>query len=169
MHTKFPPTVMVFGVISSEGDVMPPYFFEEGHRVNADAYTHVLETVVKPWMDQVASGREYIFQQDSSTQSRENPGLANAERTPSLEPWPVDPFDFFEWDVVQRDVNKTFHNTIQSVKDTVHAVMTHMDKSIVAKACASFRTRLEAIVANKCHYNAVSLLIIQFECMFDNF
>ena len=28
MHTKFPSTVMVLGVVSSEGDVMPPFFFQ---------------------------------------------------------------------------------------------------------------------------------------------
>ena len=66
MHTKFPATVTVLGVISDEGDVMPPHFFQQGHRVNADAYIHVLETVVKPWMDKVASGREYVFQKDSA-------------------------------------------------------------------------------------------------------
>ena len=27
MHTKFPASVMVLGVVSSEGDVMPPHFF----------------------------------------------------------------------------------------------------------------------------------------------
>ncbi|UYV71114.1 hypothetical protein LAZ67_8001791, partial [Cordylochernes scorpioides] len=57
MHTKFPASVMVLGVISSEGDVMPPHFFEKGLRMNADTYINVLETVVKPWMDMVAAGR----------------------------------------------------------------------------------------------------------------
>ncbi|UYV73697.1 ARMC8, partial [Cordylochernes scorpioides] len=57
MHTKFPASVMVLGVISNEGDVMPPHFFEKGLRMNADTYINVLETVVKPWMDMVAAGR----------------------------------------------------------------------------------------------------------------
>ncbi|UYV73832.1 hypothetical protein LAZ67_11001054 [Cordylochernes scorpioides] len=60
MHTKFPASVMVLGVISSEGDVMPPHFFEKGLRMNADTYINVLETVVKPWMDMVAAGRKTI-------------------------------------------------------------------------------------------------------------
>ncbi|UYV79804.1 hypothetical protein LAZ67_18000702, partial [Cordylochernes scorpioides] len=66
MHTKFPASVMVLGVISSEDDVMPPHFFEKGLRMNADTYINVLETVVKPWMDMVAAGRKYVFQQDSA-------------------------------------------------------------------------------------------------------
>ncbi len=34
MKTKFPATVMVFGVISSEGHIMPPHIFEIGLEVN---------------------------------------------------------------------------------------------------------------------------------------
>ena len=30
----FPATVMVFGVVSSEGHIMPPYIFEVGLKVN---------------------------------------------------------------------------------------------------------------------------------------
>ncbi|EFN86287.1 hypothetical protein EAI_08893, partial [Harpegnathos saltator] len=63
MHTKFPATVMVLGVVSNEGHVMPPHFFRQGLRVNAAAYIEVLETVVKPWIDSV---RGDIFQQDSA-------------------------------------------------------------------------------------------------------
>ena len=67
--------------------------------------------------------------------------------------WPpnspdCNPLDFFFWGVVEKDVNKAPHNTIQSVRDSVYAVMTNIDKAIVAKACASFRARLEAVVAN---------------------
>lgn len=61
MHTKFPATVMVLGVISSEGDVMPPHFFENGLRVNTDVYVKVLRDVVKPWMDAIADRRHYVL------------------------------------------------------------------------------------------------------------
>ena len=56
MHTKFPATVMVLGVISNEGNAMPPHFFPQGLKVNSAAYIHVLETVVKPWIDNVHNG-----------------------------------------------------------------------------------------------------------------
>lgn len=36
MHTKCPSSVMVLGVVSSEGHIMPPYFFPQGLRINAD-------------------------------------------------------------------------------------------------------------------------------------
>ena len=34
MKTKFLATVMVFGVVSSEGHIMPPHIFEVGLKVN---------------------------------------------------------------------------------------------------------------------------------------
>ena len=38
MKTKFPATVMVFGVVSSEGHIMPPYIFKVGLKVNTKVY-----------------------------------------------------------------------------------------------------------------------------------
>ena len=67
MSTKFPTSVMVLGIVSSDGDVMPPYFFPKSLRVAANNYIKVLETMVKPWMIGVASKRLYVFQQDSMT------------------------------------------------------------------------------------------------------
>ncbi|CAH2005679.1 unnamed protein product [Acanthoscelides obtectus] len=41
-RTKFPASVHVLGVLSSEGDVMPPHFFENGQTVNKEVYVQVL-------------------------------------------------------------------------------------------------------------------------------
>ncbi|UYV68766.1 hypothetical protein LAZ67_6000748 [Cordylochernes scorpioides] len=161
MHTKFPASVMVLGVISSEGDVMPPHFFEKGLRMNADTYINVLETVVKPWMDMVAAGRKYVFQQDSAPAHKAKKTQSwltlNVPSHWGPDIWPpnspdCNPLDYYVWGVVERDVNKAPHTTIQFVKKAVHTVMAQMDKVIVAKACASFRTRLETVVANNGNY-----------------
>ncbi|QQP55961.1 Uncharacterized protein FKW44_000468 [Caligus rogercresseyi] len=61
---------MVLAVISTEGDVMPPYFFQKKETVNKEVYKRVLEEVVVPWMDDVADGRPYTFQQDSAPAHR---------------------------------------------------------------------------------------------------
>ena len=66
MHTKFPATVMVLGVVKNEGHVMPPYFFPQRLRVNAAACIEVLEAVVKLWTDNVRGETLYVFQQDSA-------------------------------------------------------------------------------------------------------
>ena len=57
MKTKFPATVIVFGVVSSEGHIMPPHIFEVGLKVNTKEYLNVLKSVVIPWCNQVAGGR----------------------------------------------------------------------------------------------------------------
>ena len=61
ISTRFPTSFMVLGIVSSNGDVMPPYFFPEDLRVAANDYIKVLETVVKPWMVGVAGKRLYVF------------------------------------------------------------------------------------------------------------
>ena len=66
MKTKFPATVMVFGVISSEGYTMPLHIFEIGLEVNTKVYLDVLKSVVIPWCNQVAGGRPWVGQQDSA-------------------------------------------------------------------------------------------------------
>ncbi|QQP38078.1 Transposable element tcb2 transposase, partial [Caligus rogercresseyi] len=57
-RTKNPAAVMVLGVISSEG--------HPKQKVNQEVYLDVLSNVVKTWIDIVASGRKYTFQQDSA-------------------------------------------------------------------------------------------------------
>ncbi len=69
-RTKNPSSIMVLGVISSTGHVMPPHFFSVGLRINAEVYLSVLRDVVVPWMDKVARGNRYTFQQDGAPAHR---------------------------------------------------------------------------------------------------
>ena len=66
MKTMFPATVMVFGVVSSEGHIMPPHIFEVGLKVHTKVYLDVLMSVVIPWCNQVAGSRPWLWQQDSA-------------------------------------------------------------------------------------------------------
>ena len=66
MKTKFPATVMVFVVVSSEGHIMPPHIFEDGLKVNIKVYLDVLKSVVIPWCNQVAGSTPWVWQQDSA-------------------------------------------------------------------------------------------------------
>ncbi len=68
--------------------------------------------------------------------------------------WPpsspdCNPLDYYVWGVVEREVNKVPHNTLDDVKTAAVEVMGHMDKDVLAKACGAFRSRLEAVVAAK--------------------
>ena len=60
MKTKFPAMVMVFGVVSSDGHIMPPHIFEVGLKVNTKIYLDMLKSVVIPWGNQVAGGRPWV-------------------------------------------------------------------------------------------------------------
>ena len=66
MKTKFPATVMVFGVVSSEGHIMPPHIFEVSLKVNTKVYLDVLKSVVILWCNRVSGGRPWVWQQDSA-------------------------------------------------------------------------------------------------------
>ena len=77
MKTKFPATVMVFGVVSSEGHIMPLHIFEVGLKVNTKEYLVVLKSVVIPWCNQVAAGRPWMWQQD----------LAPAHKSKETQAW----------------------------------------------------------------------------------
>ena len=57
MKTKFPATVMVFCVVSSEGYIMPPHIIEVGLKVNTKVYLDVLKSMAIPCYNQVAGGR----------------------------------------------------------------------------------------------------------------
>ena len=82
MKTKFPATVMVFGVVSSEGHIMPPHIFEVGLKVNAKVNLDVLNSVVISWCNQVAGGRPWVWQQDSvpAHKSKETQAWLQKER-----------------------------------------------------------------------------------------
>lgn len=50
--------VMVFGFVSSEGDMKP-------HVLDLDGHVNLLEIVVKLWLERVAAERLYVEKQDS--------------------------------------------------------------------------------------------------------
>ena len=155
MSTKFPSTVMVLGVVSNEGDVMPPHFFKRGLRVNADIYIDVLREVVKPWMDQVARGRPYVFQQDGAP-------AHNAKKTQTWcsdnlpdfwgkDVWPpsspdCNPLDYYVWGACERSINRVRHNTLDSLKAAIVDGFHAMSRAEMTRACSRFRSRIEAVV-----------------------
>ncbi|QQP35515.1 Transposable element tcb2 transposase, partial [Caligus rogercresseyi] len=128
-HTKFPSSVMVLGVISSEGD--------KGLKVNTAIYIDVMKNVVKPWIDLVANGRPYVFQQDS----------APAHKSRETSSPDCNPLDYFFWGMVENKTNKHAHNTLDSLRAAIVEEFANMKKDVVAKACDHFRHRLEMVVA----------------------
>ena len=98
MKTKFPATVMVFGVVSSEGHIMSPHIFEVSLKVNTKVYLNVLNSVVIPWCNQVAGGRPWVWQQD----------LAPAHKSKETQAWLQECYDFVpfsHWTPFSPDLN----------------------------------------------------------------
>jgi len=160
-RTKFPASVHVLGVVSSEGDVMPPHFFEKGQTVTKEVYLRVLTNVVKPWMVTVVSGRQYVFQQDGAPAHTshlvQNWLSDNVDMFWSKEFWPpnspdLNPLDYYVWSVVERVTNKTRHPNVASLRTAIEAAFTNMDSAVLKRACGRFRTRMEAVIAAKGDY-----------------
>ena len=155
MHVKFPLNVMVLAVVSSEGDVMPPFIFEKGVKLNSEVYIEVLNNVVKPWMHEVAKGRPYVFQQDSAPchASKKTQAwlLENVYHHWSPELWPpnspdLNPLDYFVWGVLEAKTNSVFHPNLDSLKTAIVEQFALLDRHDIIKACRAFRTRVEKVV-----------------------
>ena len=155
MKTKFPATVMVFGVVSSEGHIMLPHIFVIGLKVNTKVYLDVLKSVVIPWFNQLVGGRPWTWQQNSA------PTHKSKETQPWLQKefydfvpffhWPpsspdLNPLDYFVWSYVENITNMTSHNTKASLIAAIHRVFTELPPALVEKACSQFRIRIEAVI-----------------------
>ena len=155
MKTKFPATVMVFGVVSSEGQIMPPHIFEVGLKVNTKVYVDVLKSVVISWCNQVIGGRPWVWQQDSAPahKSKETQVWLQKEcydfvpfsywspSSPDL-----NPLDYFVWSYVENITNMTSHNTKASLIATIHRLFDELPPALIEKACSQYRIRIEAVI-----------------------
>ncbi|QQP54437.1 Transposable element tcb2 transposase [Caligus rogercresseyi] len=117
--TKNPASVMVLGVVSTAGDA--------GEEINIDVYLGVLKEVVKPWMDEKASGDVYngnnLFQQDS----------APAHKTKKTQEW----LQANTWPSNSPDLNPMDYY-MQASK---------LPAADVTAACKGFKSRIEAVIA----------------------
>ena len=122
-------TVMVFGVVSSEGHIMPSHIFEVGLKVNTNVYLDALKSVVILWCNQMAGGRPWVWQQDSAPahKSKETQAWLQKEcyNFVPFSHWPpsspdLSPLDYFIWSYVESITNMTSHNTKSSLIAAIH-------------------------------------------------
>ena len=152
---KFPATVKVFGVVSSEGHIMPPHIFQVGLKVNTKVYLDVLNSVRIPWCNQVAGGRPWVWQQDSAPahKSKETQAWLQKECYDSVRfsHWSpsspdLNPLDYFVWSYVENITNTTSHNTKASLIAAIRWVFAELPPALVEKACSHFRIRIEEVI-----------------------
>ena len=162
---KFPATVMVFGVISSEGHIMRPYIFEVDLKVNTKVYVDVLKSVVNTL---VQSGDRWqtlgvAAELDAGPQVQRDPSLVSegvlrfciflslAPSSPDL-----NPLDYLVSSYVKIITNMTSHNTKASLIAAIHRVFAELPPVLVEKSCSQFRSvprrglRLKAATLNRC-------------------
>ena len=151
MKTKFPATVMVSVVVSSEVHIMPPHFFEVGLKVNTKVYVDVLKSVVIPWCNHVAGGRPWVWHQDSAPANKSKETQAWLQKEcydfVTVSHWPpsssdVNPLDYFVWSYV---TNGTSHNTKTSLTATIRRIFSKLQPALLEKACSQFRIRIRIV------------------------
>ena len=116
----------------------------------------VLEKVVVPWMNEVAGGRPYVFQQDSAPAHASKMTQAwllnNVPNHWSPDLWPpnspdLNPLDHFMWGVLETKTNNRFHPNMDSIRQSVIEEFSLLERDLVIKACKVFRTRIEQVIA----------------------
>ena len=153
--TKNPASSMMLGVIASDGNRMPPYWFPKGLRVGTEEYLDVLQTVVKPWLDAQYPEGNYVFQQDSAPSHKSKKTQAwckdNLADFWSWTIWPpsspdLNPMDFATWGAVESKACSSPHPSVDAMKASVELEWTNMSVDFVKSSCSKFRPRLEALL-----------------------
>ena len=161
MKTKFPATVMVFGVVLSEGHITSHLRsrLESQYQSLPGRAEECDDPLVQSggWLQTlgVAAGL------GAGPQVQRDPGLAS-ERVlwlctllslaPSSSP-DLNPLDYFVWSYVENITNMTSHNTKASLITAIRRVFAELPLVLVEKACSQFRIRIKVVIEatlNRC-------------------
>ena len=153
--TKHPASVMMLGVVASNGEKMPPVWFKTGYRLTAADYREVLATKVLPWVRDITNGADYVFQQDGApahTAKVVQQWLGQNMKFWPKDFWPpqspdLNPLDYSVWAQIEHKACATRHSNVDALKTSVDRAWSSMRKDYVRKVCASFRPRLERVIA----------------------
>lgn len=153
--TKHPASVMVFGLVSSDGKKMPPVFVPSGVRINTEVYIDILAQKVKPWIEANYPDGTYVFQQDGApchtsrkTQEWLDTNLAafwSKDMSPPQSP-DLTPLDYSVWATVEERACKKPHSSVTALERSIKRSWTQMTDSYIQKTCRSFRQRLQTVI-----------------------
>ena len=145
---------MVFGVVSSEGHIIPPHIFEVAMKVNTKVYLDVLKSVVIPdaikWpVADPGCGSRIRCRPTSPKRPRLGFRRSATTLYPSftaLSSPDLNPLDYFVWSHVENTTNITSHNTKASLIAAIRRVFAKLPRALVEKACYQFRIRIEVVI-----------------------
>ncbi len=157
-QTKFPAGAMMLGVIASDGKRLPPIWFPKGTKVGTREYLDIMETKVKPWLEETYPRGNYVWQQDGapSHTSKETQKWLVENLAASWEKtlWPpsspdLNPLDYGIWGAVESKVGKVPYPSVEALKAAVDQEWEAMSEDFIQRVCAGFRRRLELCVEAK--------------------
>jgi len=137
-------------------------WFEKGAGIGTDQYLEALSTHVLPWLEARygAKGDEggvpYCWQQDRAPPHTSNKAQKWCdEHFKAFWPkmlWPpsspdANPLDFAIWGWLEARACSVPHTSVDALKAAVNTEWANMPADFIKRSCASFRPRLEAIVA----------------------
>ena len=152
--TKHPASVMMFGVVASNGEKMPPVWFPTGYRLTAADYKDILESKVLPWVKRITRKADYVFQQDGAPAHTAK--IVQEWLESNMHFWPKDflppqspdlnPLDYSIWTHVQSKACKCRQSNVDELKASVNRAWASMRKEYVRRVCKGFRPRLNRVI-----------------------
>ena len=152
--TKHPASVMVLGIVASDGNKCPPIFIKQGV-INAQVYQRLLRYHVLSWLKATYPNGNYVFQQDSAPahKAKTTPewmkqNLANYW---ACTLWPpsspcLNPLEYVVWSVLEDRVGATSHPSVDALKVKVKEEWAALTPAFIKKSCRSFRRCVEATI-----------------------
>ena len=161
------PSVHVFGLMASDGKVMPPVCFDVNESVNAKTYVEKILTSVASWVEETYGpgyANRVVFQQNGAPAHTLNlaqkkckeifgeDGFWRKDQWPPSSP-DANPLDFSFWSVL---ANKICDRELKNRDELIQRIQKNwfdiLERDYVAKSCSSVWRRLQRIVAMDGHY-----------------
>ena len=143
--TKHPSQIMMFGLVSSTGQKMPPVFLPIGLRMGSKEYLEqVLQPHVLPWIQATFKNTSnVILMQDGApchTSKIVQNWLKNNLNFWAKDIWPpsspdLNPLDFSIWANLRARVNEHQHPNIDTLKSTIIKAWNEFSRDEIVKTC----------------------------------
>lgn len=152
--TKHPASVMMLGVVASDGKRMPAVFIPNGTSVTSAVYIDLLKTKVIPWLWENYPDGQFVFQQDGAPAHTSRVTQAFLQSEIPFWPaglWPpsspdLNPLDYGIWTHVEARACARSHANVESLKCSIASAWTEMSSDFVQRVCKDFRRRLRRCI-----------------------
>ena len=150
MSTKFLTALIVTGVISNEGDMMPP----TSSRGVSDSTLPTTSTSWGMWssLGWIRWGSDGAPAHNAKvTQNRLSDNLPNFW---GKDVWPpsspdCNPLDYNVWGACERTINRSPHNTLDYLKTSIVARFAAMPRTEITRACSRYRSRIQCFIESR--------------------